>query len=499
MISKIRDNRVFKILFVIFQILLMYRTVIDFEAGVERISQIPMYMLIARGMLILFLIYFIYRIEIFKKAHTLITALICISAIFIVLFVKNIHVSTYGADLYRNILFTCLLAACFITVLANHIFSRSFVGMFKKNGPAIVIFVILFAIAFPTHQIYFLVLALPVLTLLMTGIEKEKWIELTDCFAVGYYLAFLHLFTLSLIQNPDRYYLGRYLGSFSNIDTGGIFCGGALVCIFYLWFRYRNRFKRKWIVPVLVFVLSVYPLYAMVLFSSRCTLLALFDIILFAFIFMHGKGKKVIIIRSVISVCIIALAIGGIIGLSYYIGYRYRGVDFDDIPYVLNRILALTSKEFSSGIFKDGSILNNIDMALSGRLSAWYKSIGQIRFLGHPFEATTIILDFPIYTAHNFFIMWLINYGLIGGILFIAWYIAEFVLFTKAAVEKKEYILFSVLWLYYTLGNFIFASVTWTYIVSVIFLLAQYPLIWVIQDICESRKAVKKKEADDAA
>ena len=493
MISKIRDNRVFKILFAIFQILLMYRMVVNFEYGVERISQIPMYMLIAKGMLILYLIYFIYRIKIFKNAYTLITALICAWTIFIVLYIKNIHASTYGIDLYRNILFTSIIASCFIVVLVDLIFSHSFKDVIKKNGLVIAVFVILFAIAFPTHQMYFLVLALPVLTLLMTEIKKEKWSELTDYLAIGYYLAFLHLFTLSLIQNPDRYYMDRYLGSFSNIDTGGMFCGGALVCVIYLWFKYKDKFKRKWVALILAIALSLYPLYSMKLFSSRCTLFALLDLVIFAFIFMHGKGRKTTIIRGIISVGIIVLAAGGIIGLSYYIGYRYAGVPFDDIPYVLNRIMALTSKEFSSGIFGNDSILNNIDMALSGRLSGWYKSIEQIRFFGHAFEETTIILDFPIYTAHNFFIMWLINYGIIGGTVFLLWYIAEFVLFTKAAAAKKEYILFSVLWIYFTLSNYIFASTTWTYLVSVIFLLVQYPLIWAIQDF---RTIIKEKKKD---
>lgn len=143
MISKIRDSRVFKILFAIFQILLMYRMVVNFEYGVERISQIPMYMLIAKGMLILYLIYFIYRIKIFKNAYTLITALICAWTIFIVLYIKNIHVSTYGIDLYRNILFTSIIAACFIVVLVDLIFSHSFKDVIKKNGLVIAVFVVL--------------------------------------------------------------------------------------------------------------------------------------------------------------------------------------------------------------------------------------------------------------------------------------------------------------------------------------------------------------------
>lgn len=467
--------------------------VVNFESGVERISSIPRDMLIARGVLILYFIYFMYRIEMFKRGYTLITAIISAWTVFIVLFIKDIHISTYGIDLYRNILFTCIIAACFLTVLADLIFSKSFIEVFKKNGIAIISFVILAAIAFPAHRISFVIIVFPVLTLLLTEIKKERWVELTDYFAAGYYLAFLHLFTLSLVQNPDRNYLGRFLGSFANIETGGMFCGGAIVCVIYFWLRYRNKFKKKWIVPVLAVLFSIYPLYSMVLFSSRSTIIALFGLGFFAFIFMHGKGKKVTIIRTAIMLGIIVLAACGLIGLSYLIGYKYAGVKFEDIPYVLNRILALTSKEHSSGTFGDNSILNNLDMALSGRLSGWFNSLGQIRLLGHPYEETPTILGLTITTAHNFFIMWLINYGLIGGIIYIIWYFAEFVLFTGSAVSKKEYILFSVLWIYYCLGNFIFSCISWTYVTGFILLLVQYPLIWAIQDF---RTIIKEKKKD---
>ena len=494
MISKIRNSRVFRILFVIVQILLMYRIVIKLEASVERISNIPRDMLIGEGVLILFIIYFINRIDIFKKVYTWIAAVGCALIIFTVLTVKNIHVSTYGPDLYRAILYTCLVSGCFVTVLTERICSHSIAGIFKKNGLVIAIFVILSAIALPAHQISYILIIFPALTLLLTDIKKEKWIELTDCFAVGYYLAFFQLFTHSLIYNPDRSYLGRFLGSFSQIETGGMFCGGAIVCVIYLWLRFKGEFGKEWIGTILAVILGIYPLYSMVLFSSRSTIIALFILGLFVFVFLHGKGKKQTVVRCIVSAVILLLLTGGVIGFSYYLGYKYAGVEFEEIPYVFNRILALTDKEFSSGIFGDSSILNNIDMALSGRLSGWYNSLAQIRLAGHPFEETPIILELTITTAHNFFIMWLINYGFIGGTVYIIWFLAEFLLMTYAAVKKKDYVLFSVLWIYYCLGNFMFSCITWRYVVGFILLLVQYPLIWVIQDLREGNNKKKKRE-----
>ena len=497
MISKIQNSKVFKILFIVFQILLMYRVVVYFETAVERISDIPRDMLLGKGILILYVIYFVNRIMIFKKVYTWIATVVTALAVIIPLRVMNISTATYGPDLFRMILFTCIISACFIVVLVELFCSGSFIEVFKKNWPAIIIFIVLSAIAFPAYHITYLIVVLPALTLLLTDIKKEKWMEITDCFSAAYYLAFLHLFTRSLIENPDRNYLGRFLGSFSQIETGGMFCGGAIVCVLYLWFRYRNKFKKKWPVTVAAVLLCIYPMYSMILFSSRSTIIALFGLAFFAFIFMHGKGKKAILLRSLIVLGTVVVLTCAVVGFSFYLGHKYAGVDPDDVPYVLNRFMAITAKEYSEGTFGANSILNNIDMALSGRLSGWVNSLKQVRLLGHPFEETPIILELTITTAHNFFIMWLINYGLIGGIVYIIWFIAEFVLFTDAAVKKKEYILFAVIWIYYCLGNFIFTCVTWRYVVGFIMLLAQYPLIWVINDIRKSSKKDDKKEIEE--
>ncbi|MCQ2518992.1 MAG: hypothetical protein MJ107_00530 [Lachnospiraceae bacterium] len=326
----------------------------------------------------------------------------------------------------------------------------------------------------------------PLLALFTTEMTKKTWRKFVDAFSIGYYLAFLYVFTNSYMVDRTLF-KGHYYGTFLNVATGSAFCVGAFVCAIYGILRAKELRCR--ILTVVSCILIPYPLFAIVLFNERSGYLAVFMVIAFLAIFFRfdsgkvaGWKKRAVISASVLLVIATVSVIGLILftkantgALKEFLRENVSEYLVDTVDMYTRRAESLLYKGSYLHIIPENSWLNPIDNLSSWRISYWINS----------FERTTLWGDGLLYVGndyfestnpHSTFVSAYRMYGYVGGTIFFIWAIFTFVYVTRKVLKGNTDLSFTFLWTVFFMTYSLVETALWSYIMGFTFLVVLYPL-----------------------
>ena len=390
----------------------------------------------------------------------------------IVLFsAKDIDAQHYGEMFSRVIWLRTGVVLASAIVLIDSIISGQFVGQIKRANFLWFFYIAVAALIAVVKFNDCVPLVCPIVALLLTDIDEGRWVKLMDYFGIGYYISFCFLFTKSLVENPDYYQDGRYIGNFLTVGAAGQIACAAVIFSFYFFARsfYFNEKRKRIIIKVTSFCMLIYPLFAMKINGSRSPESGVILAVIPLFIFLVGKHDKSIHKRFLIVLCGLLLLIISVYSYSVYLNVRYAEDDsaIESLSYLQGHILALTDK--NSGQREDalhaGRFMEGLNAFSSGRLHLWRECIKAVKVT--KVEGT--------FYPHNFFIEWLLRYGSIIGVLLIAWFVAFIVFCVKYNRWKNATVILPTLWLAYCLGVFNFTTVQWVGLLPSVLLIVQYP------------------------
>lgn len=270
-------------------------------------------------------------------------------------------------------------------------------------------------------------LLIPFGALLLTNIEREKWVELVDCFGLGYYIVYFKMFTSSFVFGPNTFVGGRYLGAFKNISTNGIHVSIAVLIglYFYLRWLWSEREMKKLIALLLLWS---YPIVVSFMVNCRSAELGLVGALACSFVFLHNKDRKTTKKRLVLAFFLSCIVIVGVVILAFLLKSLRDSGKISELPYGLGHI-ALMASDYSEGYFHS-KILNKINALTSQRLIDWVELIQQAGVAG----TSEALLH-----THNVYIFYLIRYGFVGGGFLVAWaitYVISGMIFASQKVEE---------------------------------------------------------------
>ena len=448
-------------------------------------AEVPKALYYSRGALVFFTLIFILRKVSWKRFEVWGTLIAGTAIIAIFFLYKGIRPSTYGIDGFRAEFYKFFLLAVTVSLIVEVIFRWKKNGTGKGWNLALLVFLGIGAVlAGIFDRSTIIPLTCISLALLCTDIKEKEWAELVNCFAVGYYAAFVTMMVLSFTVYSGNRQHGRLLGAFLNVDGAGIFCGGALLCALYFLVKYvQSQDKKliKFLVPIAMIIFSIGSMLAI---SSRSALFGVFLSALGIFVFMHGKKDK----RVTIKRALIALAIAFVMLLAVVIGtvFLYRvfikgNADFDlwddshFYSYILNRIYLTMNSSKDENMYFDSRILNMLNYFTSARLEIWAKSMPQIGFIGHEYqyvESLGITQRLP----HNFYIFALIRYGWVGAGCIFVWLLLYLVNSLKRVLSGDKGSILPAIWIIYCVAMFISTCASWASPVFFGMLFLQYPM-----------------------
>lgn len=479
MINKIKSNdRIIKLAELFATVFVFYRLSLNLIYAIEQTFQTPRDLDFFHAVFWLFILIFCIRKITFKKIDVWITIGAELALIAGYLYVMKISPATYGPDYFKTILYGWITCAAFVAVLIDVFRYDKIKEILKYNGKAMIPFLVLSVVFAIFDRTRCIPIVCPIVALLLTRIDKQKWLNLVNCFAVGYYIAFAHLMTKSLLFYSGRVYDGRWLGIFSELENGGVICGGAVICMLYFISQYIISDDRKWYKLAVPISLLAYPLYAVLRIGARSAQLSITFVGLLFFIFIHkSKEKKIVLIRLSVAITGIIVAIIMLYVISHGINKRLERNGDIELSYLESHLMQLTSGE-EDGYFGKGTILTGIDRLSSGRLSHWWAASQQIRLWGHPIDMFAGEKGVPLTgnSPHNLYIKCLIEYGIMGGGIVIAWMLYLGVIGVKGVLAHENSALMMFLWLAFCLGIFTFTSFGWRSPHAFILLIMQYGL-----------------------
>ncbi|MGN0401975.1 MAG: hypothetical protein ACI4HQ_06905 [Acetatifactor sp.] len=408
-----------------------------------------------------------------------ISLIVLMTGAFVFFHVKHIDAQTYGLDFHRVIRYFFIFAALFLTLLVDSV-RRVKLRNLRTHYKWLFWF-FLYALIVSTIADYRFAIPMlcPVLTLYLSPLTRERWLELTVCASVSYYLVFAYKCMDSLVNYRNNLEVGRLIGSFLTVDNAGMICSGAFVCLLY-WVFLTYTKKKNWILFAIEVLLLIPTVGFMLWIDSRAGQFAVVALFLCFFVFGTNKttGKGILFRVGIL----VGLAVLVIFALFAYSAYLNRQLDrqiitIADLSYWQIHVYVLTSEVHRIGYFPVGSILNAIDYFSSCRLRIFVASLTQIGFWGKPFEDIIYSTDFVVTTPHNFYIYWLIRYGILGGLPLLLWFFT--ILMKSLIVLKRKEVdyYFSACWVILCSFLFIPTTIIWRSSTILMLLFLQYPFL----------------------
>lgn len=395
-----------------------------------------------------------------------------------------LHKMMFASEMLRATEMKMLAYGLFGVLIIDLLIRRQYVKLKERNWvlTGILLFAVLTTWIFckgGSNTIYFLC---PFAVVYCVRITEEKWKQLLMCFTVAYVISVAWIFGNSLLLVP--YTGGRYWGVFLNLSTIGLFSAGAAVCgLFWIFMRKKDRWKLSWrYLPAVLCILG--GLAAVSMISARTAQLGFICVIAFVIIFCPAKGdigvvRKRFFIVAGSGVILLLCGFGVLWGL-YQIDketlreYISNDIIYNNVAYWHGR--ARTMFRAESRVFEHGTLLAMLDRFGSGRLGIWLEYIANLNLFGH---TTTYLEEMKPHRthAHNTYISFLYNYGIVPGGAFLCWYAALFITAVKKNLKGNVIYLLPALWLVLALGGMLTDTFFWIYPTQFVLLFLLYPLM----------------------
>lgn len=431
--------------------------------------------------------YFLIALLIVRRARifnwlTAITAVVYSGA-----YVKYFYDNLFDVD-YKNLMLAQSVAqGLFLVFVIDLIRTGKYPKWTKDNKIYKILLILAFSLAVIINFNVSKLLIIPFLALIFTPIKKNTWIKLMDIFTLAFYTAFVKIMTTSLRLFPysEGSMQEKYYGTFLNIATGGMFAAGAFACVLY-WIVKLTRKGWKISFPlVIAFLAFIYPLISAVMFNSRTAQLTIFLMPVFIFVFAPVNIEKKVVLRRILFVVLgLFVLVGlGIVTLQVLAGLEVENVNYhvdkglvDTYLWYWSTMAARTlNAATENGLFAKGTFLAMLDTLTSYRLSVPYAALKSATLLGKNDITVTIGECIYVY-PHNNYVTWIVQYGFLGGIPMIIWFISSFVVSTKQMLKKNYACIFSFIWMTFMFIEMFTETVLPIYPATLVLLLVQYPL-----------------------
>jgi len=349
----------------------------------------------------------------FKSVKTWIWMGICLAAFVFGILYKQILPSLYGPVYSRVIWFRFFILTMGIFEIPFLIKNR-FAGLKEKMKSPLMwmsSLAVIIMVAFNWNDWLFLIVFF---TFLNVSIDRNEWNKIADTAALGFFLTFFGLFTYSLIVKPNEYMDGRYCGIFWYTAKIGEMCALAFLCMVYFLIKLiksekKNYYKLAFIIPGMLF-----SLYALKIVGARSSELGLLCTVVAIFLFLHSKSNKTVWCRLAAIVIAGCIAAGGMFLYAKNLADKYENEEIEELTYFQSHLVAFVKNNHSHKDFKEGTLINALDLLMSERLTIWYDCIKDITPWGEYQDPISI-------NTHNTYLYWLVDFGYLGGVLII-WY-----------------------------------------------------------------------------
>lgn len=343
-----------------------------------------------------------------------------------------------------------------------------------------------------------LMLLFPALPVYLTLLDNDKHKKFLITISGGYYLAFLYTMLKSFVLVP---YTGeRYYGIFINHGLFGIFIGGAFVCALCWLVECITKEKRNLLAMIASGAAFLFTVVCLFINAARISQVACILVFACAVIFVLSKKNprktlKYIIIAGVIGILGIAATVG-ILAILHKIPEEslqqtMQGNIFEEfVLYWKDRADTAFNAKSRYGVIPEGSLLNAIDRFTSARISYCLLYLQRLSWFGNPDVSIEVGESFFMH-PHNTYVFWLYGFGIIGGTVLIAGFIAGVVRMMWQYFKENKAVFFTLMWLiYYAFVN-MGEVVQWSYQVGFIAVLMLFPLF-----IRKNADAQEEKKAD---
>ena len=360
-----------------------------------------------------------------------------------------------GPDYFKWMILRVITQLLFVGLLLDLIRQRPYKRLLSRlKSPMVIVYLLTALLFFIFDNTTVIPLVCPFIILLFTEFSEEDKEEISVIFSLGIYAAFVKVFTGSLIEVSPFETTGRYRGYFLNGPTASESCTTAVIACLFLCLLFKEKKNKKLMVISLIAML--YPLASVFMFRVRGIYLALLLVAIGIFVFMHGRGTKETVKRIGITGAAGIIGVLALFGMSYMMNYLVdEGVlHLTGTSHSLSAILMLASGGNDGDYYAPGTLLNALDNFSSGRIGIMEWFVKQIKFLGHPVEKLVSKNGYETAMAHNVFVQYLARCGILGGGMYILWWIFYTVRTARLLRKPAENpcTIYALLWIMYMLG-----------------------------------------------
>lgn len=291
-----------------------------------------------------------------------------------------------------------------------------------------------------------LVLIFPILLFFSVYTSHEDYENLVFRFSNAWFFAFVYIVIRSFIRNP--YTGGRYYGSFVNIGQFGIFVGGAFAAALFSIIASKKRYTRKSFYYVMSVIGMAFVLGIMLIINTRTMLIGAVMSLSMLFIFGGNISSKKRMKRFLLLFGIFVFFVVAVIVLlnvcknfdkEYWDSLVEAGGIKGFVGFFVSRILYMmdSSTSFNYRLFKEMPVINTIDKFTSGRIVLAVEFLKRCTLTGTIGEGF-LVRKYYAYSAHNAFIDFTYQYGIIAGIYYIGFWIYSIVVTIKGYLKNRS-------------------------------------------------------------
>lgn len=399
---------------------------------------------------------------------------------------RELTKNEYGEDYCKWIICKYLMLGLFLLIIIDMVFSSK-----KEDRKFNYVFCLITALVFAFSWVlkYDTVTALlcPFFAFYLTEIGKDEWKRLMGCFSISLCIGSYYLLIKSLLEEPFTVINGyRYVGNFFFPSAAAMTGVCGIFGLTGAFFAFRGIVDNKKKLAIITSVLALCPLALLVVSAHRTSLLALgvTFIIMFCCFVKLEKRKTALLFGGIAGLVALGLSlyIIGAIQLKDYLPYEIENFK---VPFLIKKIMMFiknTSDYFINqesifGSFPNGSFMNFLDRVSSGRLSLWKAGYHKINLWGN--DDTGVVLPDGRYLGHvhNTYLFWILNYGLICGLMLCGWFLWTACLLVKKAKNGNKEFFFPAAWGVFCVVYFVTEKVSWNMAAGFLLLFLIYPLL----------------------
>lgn len=300
-------------------------------------------------------------------------------------------------------------------------------------------------------------------------LDKDRWKRIMYQFCTAWILCFGYRLAYSLIKNPQVAKIGRWYGCFLNIGDFGVFMAAVVVVLLYVMLFSKNSYGRKSIPYVAAATLMAPAIWTVFRVCTITMFIGIGCALVMGFIILkRDVTARGVVIRSVaVLISIPILVMCGLLFLrlltiadkKYWVDVLKNGNTLmKPIADLIRRAHSVfdRARTFADcGVFEEGTLINYLDLVTSGRLSI-IKSYAEYFSVGGTDNVELQVGTFYAYSTHTTYTQFILEYGYIGGGMFLIWFVYSTIQSVKQYLKSRDVEeVFLCIWLAMAAGLFL--------------------------------------------